>query len=156
MAKKKTSIYDAKGLELNKTYPLLNIDIFAECSNINVVNKRIRYISMPETDTQTDETFAVIPTGGKQYIVHEGDELDVEKIDAEEGEEVEFEAVLMTGKADDVEVGDPEADATVVGEVVEHGKGEKIEVMKFKRKKNYKRVRGHRQPYTTIRITDIS
>lgn len=112
---------------------------------------------MPETDTKTDETFAVIPTGGKQYIVHEGDELDVEKLDVEEGEEVEFEAVLMTGEADDVEVGDPEVgNATVVGEVVEHGKGEKIEVMKFKRKNNYKRVRGHRQPYTTIEITQIS
>jgi large subunit ribosomal protein L21 len=111
---------------------------------------------MPETDTQTDEEFAVIPAGGKQYVVHEGDELDIEKIDAEEGEEVEFEAVLMTGEADDVEVGDPEVgDVKVVGEVIEHGKGEKIEVMKFKRKKNYKRVRGHRQPYTTIEITSI-
>jgi len=112
---------------------------------------------MPETDTQTDKTFAIIPTGGKQYIVHEGDELDVEKLDAEEGEEVEFEAVLMVGERDDVEIGDPEvSDARVVGEVVEHGKGDKVEVVKFKRKNNYHRVRGHRQPYTTIKITDIS
>lgn len=111
---------------------------------------------MPKTDTQTDEKFAVIPTGGKQYVIHEGDELDVEKLDVEEGEEVEFEAVLMAGEADDVEIGDPEvSDVKVVGEVVEHGKGEKVEVMKFKRKNNYKRVRGHRQPYTTVEITSI-
>lgn len=110
---------------------------------------------MAEDTTTKNETFAIIPTGGKQYVVHEGDELDVEKLDAEEGEEVEFEAVLMMGEGDDVDVGDPEVDATVVGEVVEHGKGEKVEVMKFKRKNNYKRVRGHRQPYTTIEITGI-
>jgi large subunit ribosomal protein L21 len=133
----------------------LYIEIFAECSNINTVTILL-YLSMPETDTQTDEKFAVIPSGGKQYIVHEGDELDVEKLDVEEGEEVEFEAVLMTGEEDDVQIGDPEvSDATVVGEVFEHGKGDKVEVVKFKRKNNYHRVRGHCQPYTTIEITSI-
>jgi len=111
---------------------------------------------MPNTDTK-EKPFAVIPTGGKQYIVHEGDELDIEKIDVEVGEEVEFEAVLMTGKSGDVSIGDPEVDSVAVtGEVVEHGKGEKVEVVKFKRKNNYHRVRGHRQPYTTVKITSIS
>lgn len=113
---------------------------------------------MPETDSKssTSEAFAIIKTGGKQYIVHEGDELDVEKLDVEVGEEVEFEAVLATGEADDVELGDPDVDASVVAEVIEHGKEEKVKVMKFKRKKNYKRVYGHRQPYTTVKISKIS
>ncbi len=111
---------------------------------------------MATKETTQDETFAVIETGGKQYVVHEGDEVDLEKLDVEEGEEVEFDAVLATGDGDDVSIGTPDADKAVIGEVIEHGKGEKVEVMKFKRKKNYKRVYGHRQPYTTVKITDIS
>lgn len=109
-----------------------------------------------EQTTTEDKAFAVIETGGKQYVVHEGDEVDLEKLDAEEGEEVEFPAVLATGKGGDVDLGDPEVDASVTAEVIEHGKGEKVKVMKFKRKKKYKRVYGHRQPYTTVKITDIS
>lgn len=111
---------------------------------------------MATKETTEDKAFAVIETGGKQYVVHEGDEVDLEKLDVEEGDEVEFEAVLAAGEGDDVSVGTPSADAQVVGEVVEHGKGEKVEVMKFKRKKNYKRTYGHRQPYTTVKITNIS
>lgn len=112
---------------------------------------------MAEDKTKTkNEPFAIIKTGGKQYVVHEGDELDVEKLDVEVGEEVEFEAVLMSGDGEKTEVGDPEVDnATVVGEVVEHDKGEKVEVVKFKRKNNYQRRYGHRQPYTTIEVTSI-
>lgn len=108
---------------------------------------------------QTDKknnTFAVIETGGKQYTVSVGDELDVEKLDVEEGEEVEFPSVLLTSDDGDVTVGTPELDSAVVGEVVEHGRGDKIEVMKFKRKKGYQRRYGHRQDYTKIKIIDIS
>lgn len=108
-----------------------------------------------QTETKND-TFAVIETGGKQYTVSVGDELDVEKLDVEEGEEVEFPSVLLSSDDGDVNVGTPEVDATVVGEVLEHGRGEKIEVMKFKRKKGYQRRYGHRQDYTKIKITDIS
>lgn len=111
---------------------------------------------MAKNKDTKEKQFAVIETGGKQYVVHEGDEVDLEKLDTEEGEEVEFASVLMIGKGDDVSVGDPAVDQQVVGEVIEHGKGEKVEVVKFKRKKNYKRVYGHRQPYTTVRITSIS
>jgi large subunit ribosomal protein L21 len=110
---------------------------------------------MSQTEEQTKD-FAVIAAGGKQYVVHEGDEVDLEKLDADEGEEVEFEAVLAAGDDDDIDIGDPEVSNTVVGEVIEHGQGEKVKVMKFKRKKNYKRVYGHRQPYTTVKITEIN
>ena len=108
------------------------------------------------TKTDTKKEFAIVETGGKQYTVSVGDELDVEKLDAEEGEEVEFDSVLLTADGDDVTVGEPHVSGAVVGEVVEHGRGEKIEVMKFKRKKGYQRRYGHRQAYTTIKITAIN
>ncbi len=100
--------------------------------------------------------YAVIKTGGKQYRVSEGDVLRVEKLDAEAGATVEFDQVLMVGGGDDVKVGSPLVDGgRVSAEVVAQGRDRKIEVVKFKRRKDYQRKHGHRQHYTEVKITGI-
>ncbi len=96
--------------------------------------------------------YAVIKTGGKQYKVSEGDEIYIEKLDAENGDKVDFE-VVMAGNDGKIALG---ADAAKVsGEVVKTGKAKKITVFKFKAKKNYRRHQGHRQPYTKVVIKEI-
>ena len=95
---------------------------------------------------------AIFVTGGKQYIVEEGQELYVEKLDAEEGKEVVFEEVLYV----DGKVGTPTVKgAKVVAKVLKQGKGKKILVFKYKPKKKYRKTQGHRQPYTKILIKSI-
>ena len=92
--------------------------------------------------------YAVIVTGGKQYKVSEGDTLFVEKIEAEEGSAVTFE---------DVKVGAPTvAGATVEANIVKNGRAKKIYVFKMKRKKNERKKKGHRQPFTKVEITKIN
>ncbi|GAB6932298.1 MAG TPA: 50S ribosomal protein L21 [Calditerricola sp.] len=101
--------------------------------------------------------YAIIETGGKQYKVQEGDVILVEKLDAQPGETVTFDRVLFVAKDGEVKAGNPTVSgATVVGNVVEHGKGRKIIVFKYKPKKNYHRKQGHRQPYTKVRIEKIN
>ena len=101
--------------------------------------------------------YAVMVTGGKQYKVSEGDVLFVEKLDAEEGASVTFDNVLMTGDGENVKVGAPTVDgASVEAKVVKNGKAKKIYVFKMKRKKNYRRKKGHRQPFTKIEIIKIN
>lgn len=101
--------------------------------------------------------YAVIKTGGKQYRVAEGDVLRVEKLSADEGATVEFDQVLMVGDGDNVSLGAPLLDGgKVSAEVVAQGRARKIEIVKFKRRKDYQRHHGHRQPYTEIRITGIN
>lgn len=100
--------------------------------------------------------YAVIKTGGKQYRVREGDTLRVEKLSAEQGAKIQFDQVLMVGEGDDVKLGTPfvsgtQVSATVIGQ----GRGEKIKVVKFKRRKNYLRQKGHRQAFTEVEITKI-
>ena len=98
--------------------------------------------------------YAVIKTGGKQYKVAEGDKLRVEKLDGAEGEAVELDQVLLVGDGDDVKVGAPTvAGASVSATIKAQARGEKIQVVKFKRRKDYKRVQGHRQSYTELEIT---
>ena len=100
---------------------------------------------------------AIIKTGGKQYQVQEGDQVKVEKLDYEEGETVEFDRVLLVDEDDDTQIGKPFVeDAVVTGEVTEQGKGEKIIVFKYKPKERYKKKKGHRQPYTKVKIEEIS
>jgi len=100
--------------------------------------------------------YAVIKTGGKQYRVSEGDTLRVEKLDGDVGAKVEFDEVLMIG-GDKVAVGKPTVSgAKVTAEIVAQDKAKKIIVFKMKRRKNYRRKQGHRQPYTELRITGIS
>ena len=101
--------------------------------------------------------YAVIVTGGKQYKVSQGDTLFIEKLDAEEGAAVTFDQVLLVGEGDDVKVGAPTVEgAKVEAKVVKNGKAKKIYVFKMKRKKNYRRKKGHRQPYTKVEITSIN
>lgn len=101
--------------------------------------------------------YAVIHTGGKQYRVQEGEVLKVEKLDINEGESVEFDKVLMVGEGADVKVGAPYIDgAKVSAEVVSTGRGAKIIIIKFRRRKHSRTRQGHRQSYTQIKITGIS
>jgi large subunit ribosomal protein L21 len=100
--------------------------------------------------------YAVIKTGGKQYRVREGDTLRVEKLTAEAGAQVQFDQVLMVGEGDEVKVGTPYVSGTQVSAtVVGQGRGDKIKVVKFKRRKNYLRQNGHRQAFTEVEITKI-
>ena len=99
---------------------------------------------------------AVIKTGGKQYRVSEGDKLNVESLVAGAGEDVEFAEVLMLADDDNIEIGSPFVEgAKVTAKVVEHGRGEKILIVKFKRRKHYLRRKGHRQNYTRVEITGV-
>ena len=96
---------------------------------------------------------AVIETGGKQYLVEEGKVIYIEKLDAEAGQEITFDKVLM---ADGV-LGQPYVkNAKVVGVVDKNGKAKKVIVYKYNSKKNYRRTQGHRQPYTKVTIKSIS
>lgn len=100
--------------------------------------------------------YAIVETGGKQYKVAEGSTLYIEKLDVEAGSEYTFDKVLFVEKDGKVQVGSPfVAGAKVVGTVVEHGKGKKIIVFKYKSKKNYRRKQGHRQPFTKVKVTAI-
>lgn len=101
--------------------------------------------------------YAVIVTGGKQYKVSEGDTIFVEKIEAEDGSAVTFDQVLLVGVDSDVKVGVPTVSgASVEATIVKSGKAKKIYVYKMKRKKNYRRKKGHRQPFTKVEITKIN
>ncbi|NBD95642.1 MAG: 50S ribosomal protein L21 [Gammaproteobacteria bacterium] len=100
--------------------------------------------------------YAVFSTGGKQYRASEGDVLRVEKLDAEKGAKVEMDQVLMVGEGDDVRVGAPTVEGgKVTAEVVDHGRGDKIRIIKFRRRKHSMKQMGHRQYYTEIKITGI-
>ena len=100
--------------------------------------------------------YAVFKTGGKQYRAATGDVIKVEKIEAEKGSTVELDQVLMVGEGDDVKIGAPFLEGTkVTAKVVDHGRREKIKVIKFKRRKNHRKQMGHRQYFTQIEITGI-
>jgi large subunit ribosomal protein L21 len=100
--------------------------------------------------------YAVIKTGGKQYRVSKGAVLRVEKLDAAAGDKVEFDQVLLVGEGKDVKIGTPYVEGSKVEATVQsEGRSRKIDVIKFKRRKNYQRFHGHRQAYSEIRVTDI-
>ena len=99
--------------------------------------------------------YAVIKTGGKQYRVSEGQLLRVEKLAGNKGDTIKFDEVLFVG-GDTPKIGQPVvAGASVSAEITAAGRGKKIVVFKFRRRKNYRRKAGHRQPYTELRITGI-
>ncbi|ERI90272.1 ribosomal protein L21 [Clostridiales bacterium oral taxon 876 str. F0540] len=101
--------------------------------------------------------YAVIATGGKQYKVQEGDVIYVEKLAGEVDATVELTNVLAVGKEDGLVVGKPVVEgANVVAKVLGQGKAKKIIVFKYKRKKDYRRKQGHRQPYTKLQIEKIN
>ncbi len=100
--------------------------------------------------------YAVIESGGKQHRVIEGETLKLEKIDVPTGDSVEFDRVLMVG-GDTVKIGTPLVEGgKVTAEVVSHGRHDKIKIVKFNRRKHYRRETGHRQWYTEVKITGIS
>jgi large subunit ribosomal protein L21 len=99
--------------------------------------------------------YAVIRAGGKQYRVAPGDVIRVEKFATGTDGRVSFPEILAVSGGNG-QIGKPEADAHVLGEVVEEGRGAKILVFHYKRKKQYKKLRGHRQSYTAVRITEIN
>jgi large subunit ribosomal protein L21 len=101
--------------------------------------------------------YAVIKTGGKQYRVSEGDTLQVEKLGGKPGDAVTFEEVLLVGGGDNPKVGRPlVGGAKVKAEIVAQDRGEKLIVFKLKRRKNFRRKIGHRQPFTEVKITGIT
>ena len=101
--------------------------------------------------------YAVIMSGGKQYRVAKGDRVRLERVDADSGSQVEFKDVLLVKTEDRSYIGQPVVQGAVVRGVVEaNGKGDKVLVLKYKRKKQYRRTRGHRQDYSEVRIEEIS
>ncbi|HDP89479.1 MAG TPA: 50S ribosomal protein L21 [Thioalkalivibrio sp.] len=101
--------------------------------------------------------YAVIATGGKQYRVAEGDVIRVEKLSAEAGSSVDFDKVLLVGEGDSVKVGAPFVDGGKVSATIKaHGRGKKVEIVKFRRRKHHRKQMGHRQDYTEVQITGIS
>lgn len=101
--------------------------------------------------------YAVIKSGGKQYKVEKGDKLKVEKIASAEGDNVEIAEVLMIADGDNVTVGTPYVEgAKVTAKVESHGRGPKVKIVKFLRRKHHRKQMGHRQAYTELSITDIA
>jgi large subunit ribosomal protein L21 len=101
--------------------------------------------------------YAVIKSGGKQHRVEPGEVLELEKLDAETGQVIDFSEVMMIGEGADVKIGAPFVEGgKVTAEVVEHGRGKKVRIIKMRRRKHYRRQAGHRQSYTKIKITEIS
>ena len=98
--------------------------------------------------------YAVIRAGGKQYRVAPGDVIQIEKLELANGEHIQFNEVLAVSEAEG-QIGKP-ANASVTGQIVEHGRGDKVLVFHYKRKKQYKKLNGHRQPFTAVKITGIA
>ncbi|HEX6590700.1 MAG TPA: 50S ribosomal protein L21 [Moraxellaceae bacterium] len=101
--------------------------------------------------------YAVIKSGGKQHRVVEGELLKVELLEVEPGQTITLEDVLMVVNGDDIKIGTPiVAGAKVQAEVVSHGRHDKVRIVKFRRRKHYRKQAGHRQYYTELKITGIS
>ena len=101
--------------------------------------------------------YAIIATGGKQYRVKEGETLRVEKLFADAGDSIELDNVLLVGEGDNIKVGAPYIDgAKVTATVTANGRGDKVKIIKFRRRKHSRTQAGHRQSYTEIEITSIS
>ena len=99
---------------------------------------------------------AIIRTGGKQYIVKKGEKVKIEKIEKEEGKDIDFTDVLLRQKEKTIEIGTPTiAGAKVTATVIEQGREKKVIVFKYKPKKRSKKKKGHRQPFTKIEIKEI-
>jgi large subunit ribosomal protein L21 len=101
--------------------------------------------------------YAILETGGRQYRVSTGDKLEIERLTTEAGKEITFDRVLMVNNDGSVRVGTPTvAGATVTADVVEHKRGDKVIVFKFKRRKGYHKKQGHRQELTVVQIKSIN
>jgi large subunit ribosomal protein L21 len=101
--------------------------------------------------------YAVIATGGKQYRVEKDSTLRIELLDAEPGSTVKFDEVLMIADGANIQIGAPLLKGSSVSATIErHGQGDKVPVVKFRRRKHYLRMKNHRQKYTLVKITDIA
>ena len=101
--------------------------------------------------------YAVIKSGGKQHRVQEGEFLRLEKLDVATGENVDFDEVLMVVDGDNVKIGAPLVEGgKVTAEVLSHGRGDKVKIIKFNRRKHHRKQMGHRQWFTEVKITGIS
>jgi large subunit ribosomal protein L21 len=101
--------------------------------------------------------YAVFRTGGKQYRARQGERVRIERLDAAVGDAVAFDQVLLVGEGANVKVGAPlVSGGKVEGKVVSQGREDKITIIKFRRRKHYRRTQGHRQPFTEVEITGIS
>ena len=101
--------------------------------------------------------YAVFQSGGKQHRVSEGQIVRLEKLEIETGVEIIFDEILMVANGEDIQVGTPFVDgATIKAEIVEHGRGDKIKIVKFRRRKHYRKQQGHRQWFTDVKITAIA
>lgn len=98
--------------------------------------------------------FAIVQTGGKQYRVQVGDKLEVEKLERQDGEDIELETLLV-GNGDQITVGQPSLENKVKATVIRQTQGEKLIVYNYKRRKGYDKKRGHRQPLTLVEIKGI-
>src|SRR5690606_22727716 len=130
------------------------------CANFHRARPRQKWRG-PSTGSCASELgvsmYAVIRTGGKQYRVKEGDVLSVERLPGDEGSKITFEQVLAVGEGANLKVGAPTVSgAKVDAEIVLQGRARKVIVFKFKRRKNYKRTKGHRQYFTRIKVNGIS
>jgi large subunit ribosomal protein L21 len=101
--------------------------------------------------------YAVFQSGGKQHRVTEGQTLRLEKIDLETGASIDFDKVLMIANGEEINVGAPYvAGGKVIAEVIAHGRGEKVKIVKFRRRKHSRKSQGHRQWFTEVKITAIN
>jgi large subunit ribosomal protein L21 len=101
--------------------------------------------------------YAVIKTGGKQYRVQEGQTLKLEKLEVATGETLNFDEVLLVSDGENIKVGAPLVEgAKVTAEVIDHGRGDKVRIIKFRRRKHHMKRQGHRQWYTEVKITGIA
>jgi large subunit ribosomal protein L21 len=101
--------------------------------------------------------YAVFQSGGKQHRVSEGQTLRLEKLDVETGATVEFDKVLLVANGEDIKVGAPLVEGgKVTAEVVQHGRGDKVKIVKFRRRKHSRKQQGHRQWFTEVKITGIN
>ncbi|WP_025733425.1 50S ribosomal protein L21 [Carnimonas nigrificans] len=101
-------------------------------------------------------TYAVIKSGGKQYRVEEGQSIKLEKLEVATGDSIDFDQVLLVG-GDEVKIGAPLVEgAKVTAEVVSHGRGKKVNIIKFRRRKHHMKRQGHRQWFTEVKITGIT
>jgi large subunit ribosomal protein L21 len=100
--------------------------------------------------------YAIVISGGKQHRVQNGDLIKVEKLDGDVGSKITLDQVLLVGGEGETKIGQPRVDgASVEAEIVRHGRDRKVRVFKKKRRKNYRRMYGHRQPFTHLKITGI-
>ena len=105
----------------------------------------------------TQAMYAVFESGGKQHRVEPGEVLNLEKLDVEAGGTVDFDRVMLVGEGDDIKIGTPYVDGgKVSAEVLSHGRGKKVTIIKMRRRKHYRRQAGHRQAFTQVKIKENS